>query len=181
MIEEQAIVIAVDDRFAEVEPQRRATCDHCGVKGACGTSLIDRFLGRRPVRLRVTNAIGARVGERVILGVADAVLLRAAVVAYLVPLLGLLLGAALALELADWRQWPGAQSWSLGGGVLGFALSLRWVADYSRRLRGDPRYRAVLLGRAEPPAESANQPPNETGSGPGSAPLVSLQTHHLRT
>ncbi|WPL17224.1 Sigma-E factor regulatory protein RseC [Thiorhodovibrio winogradskyi] len=176
MIEELAVVIAADDGFAEVEPQRRATCDHCGVKGACGTSLIDRFLGRRPVRLRVVNAMGARAGERVTIGVADAVLLRAALVAYLVPLLGLLLGAALALELADWRQWSGAQSWSLGGGVLGFALSLRWVAGYSRRLRTDPRYRAVLLGRDQSSEESRN----EGGSGSDRAHLVSLPTHHPR-
>jgi sigma-E factor negative regulatory protein RseC len=148
MIEEFAIVVAVDGGFAEVEPQRRATCDHCGAKGACGTSLIDRFLGRRPLRLRVENGIAARVGERVILGVADAVLLRAAVAAYLVPLIGLILGAALALAVAERLAWPGDDLWSLGGGLLGLVLSFRWVAHDSRRRRSDPRYQPQLLARA---------------------------------
>lgn len=155
MIEEIAVVTALHGATAEVEPQRRATCDHCGVKGSCGTSLIDRFLGRRPLRLNVQNAIGARVGERVLIGVADAVLLRAAVAAYLVPLLGLILGAALTLELAHRWHWPGADPWSLAGGLIGFALALRWTGGYSRRLRADPRYRPTLLGRAPTEAHAA--------------------------
>ncbi|MBK1649965.1 SoxR reducing system RseC family protein [Rhabdochromatium marinum] len=150
MIEEFAIVVATDDSYAEVEPQRRSTCHHCAVQGACGTSLIDKFLGRRPLRLRVTNSIGARVGERVILGVADAMLLRAAVAAYLLPLFGLMLGAALALELAAWGRWPGGDLWAVAGALLGFTLALRGVAGYSRRLRADERYQPCLLGRAAP-------------------------------
>jgi sigma-E factor negative regulatory protein RseC len=169
MIEEFAIVVAADERFALVEPQRRATCDHCGVRSTCGTSLIDRFLGRRPLRLQVENPLAAKVGERVILGVADAVLLRAALVAYLVPLGGLMLGAAALGELASWRHWPGGESWALGGGLLGFGLALRWVSTYSRRLRQDPRYRAVLLGRAENADDAAGQNPcTVTSTMPGS-------------
>ncbi|MBK5970564.1 MULTISPECIES: SoxR reducing system RseC family protein [Thiorhodovibrio] len=158
MIEEAAIVVAVHGSDAEVEPQRRATCDHCGVKGTCGTSLIDRFLGRRPLRLHVENAIGARVGERVMIGMADAVLLRAAVAAYLVPLLGLIFGAAVTLELATRWQWPGADLWSLAGGLLGFALALRWTGSYSRRLRANPHYRPTLIGRAPADASVGDRP-----------------------
>lgn len=149
MIEEFAVVVAVDGDVAEVEPQRRASCDHCGVKGACGTSLIDRFLGRRPLRLMVENPIAARVGERVVLGVADDALLKAALAAYLAPLGGLILGGGLGLEIAGWLGQPTLQDlWSLTGGAIGFVLTLRWVAGFSRRLRQDPRYRPVLIGRA---------------------------------
>lgn len=153
MIEESAIVVATEGTFADVEPQRRASCDHCGVRATCGTSLIDRFLGRRPLRLRVENVLDAQVGERVTLGVADAVLLRAALVAYLVPLAGLIFGAAVLNALVLWGHWPGGEHWAFAGGLLGFGLALRWVACYSRRLRQDPRYRAVLLARA-PGAEN---------------------------
>lgn len=149
MIEEAAIVIAIHEGTAEVQPQRRATCDHCGVKGACGTSLIDRFLGRRPLRLRVDNAIGARIGEQVTLGMDESVLLRAALAAYLAPLAGLILVGAAALELAARWHWPGGDLWSLGGGLAGFVLSMVWVAGYSRRLRSDPRYRPILLERVK--------------------------------
>lgn len=148
MIEELAVVVATDQHGAEVEPQRRAGCDGCGVRGACGTSLIDRFLGRRPVRLHVANAIDAKVGDRVIIGLEESILTRAALAAYLVPLLGLILFAILARELARAFHWPGAELWSMAGALVGFVLALRWVAGYGRRLRAHPRYRALLLRHA---------------------------------
>ncbi len=180
MIEQLAVVITADDRFAVVEPQRRSTCESCGVKGACGTSLLDRVLGRRPVQLRVANAIGARAGDQVLIGVADVLLLRAAVVAYLLPVLGLILGGALALELVNFLKWPGTQLWSLGGGVLGFALSLRWVADYSRRLRNDPRYHAELLERVHPEVKIKVAQVSALKSEVEATPQVRHLSHPLR-
>lgn len=145
MIEEQAIVIASDPEIAEIEAVRRGACGSCGASAACGTSLLDRFLGRRPLRLRVDNVLGAQIGDRVILGVPEAALLRAAFSAYLVPLFGLILGAIFARELAvatgSWTQ----ELASLVGGLLGFALSFLWLRGYSARLAANPRYRPVML------------------------------------
>jgi len=147
LIEEQAIVISCDGEIAQIEALRRSACGSCSAKSGCGTSILDRVLGRRPMRLSVANRIGARVGERVIIGVPESGLLRAAVSAYLLPLLALIAGAIGGKQLGYATGFIGAESASLVGAVLGFALALRWLKGYSGRLAEDPRYRPVILRR----------------------------------
>jgi sigma-E factor negative regulatory protein RseC len=154
LIEEQATVVRVDQTIAWVEAMRRSTCGQCSAAAGCGTSLLDRFLGRRPLRLEVENSLDVGTGDRVIVGVPEGAMLRAAAAAYLGPLLGLLLGAVLGRHLG--LAWlaplaPGGGEWlSLLGGGVGFGLALRLVAGYSRSLARDPRFRPVLLRRDEP-------------------------------
>lgn len=148
MIEESAVIVARDGEFADVQALRRGACGGCGAKAACGTSLLDRFLGRRPLRLRVVNVIDASVGEQVVVGVPEAALLRAAVSAYLVPVLGLILGAMLGQEFASLSASSASDPFSVIGGLVGFGLALLWLRGYSARLGSNPRYRAVLLRRA---------------------------------
>lgn len=147
MIEESAVVVDRDGEFVEVQALRRGACGHCGAKSACGTSLLDRFLGRRSLYLRVINAIDAGVGEQVVIGVPEAALLRAAFSAYLVPLIALILGAILGQEVANSVGLLSSELVSLIGGLVGFGLALIWLRVYSARLGSDPRYRAVLLRR----------------------------------
>lgn len=147
MIEEDARVIAIKGEIAEVEAQRRGSCGSCAAKGACGTSLLDRFLGRRPLQLRVQNDLGANLGDLVVIGVPESALLRAAVAAYLVPLLALILGAIGGQALAGYMSFALTELAATLGGLLGFLLSLRWLSAHSRRLAVDDRYRAVMLRR----------------------------------
>ena len=147
MIEESAVVLSRDGNMAEVQAVRRGACGGCGARDACGTSLLDRFLGRRPLRLHLMNGIDAQVGEQVIIGVPEEALLRAAVAAYLAPLVGLIVGAIGAHELAGASGLVPPQGASLLGALTGFALVFRWLQGYSARLAADPRYRAVLLRR----------------------------------
>ena len=80
-----------------------------------------------------------------VIGVPEAALLRSALAAYVGPLVGLLAGAILGQELAA-DFVPGSPA---GPSVLlaaaGFALALRWVKRYSRRMAADPRFRTAIL------------------------------------
>lgn len=154
MIEEQAVVARLDGEDAEVEVQRRSACGGCGASGSCGISALDRYFGRRISLLRVANDIGARPGDAVVIGLSETAMLRAALAAYLAPLLGLLLGAIGAQAIADALAWS-SQAGVILGGLLGLVLVLRWLSGYSARLARDPRYRAVILRRADasPPVE----------------------------
>jgi sigma-E factor negative regulatory protein RseC len=147
LIEESAVILARDGDFADVQALRRGACGSCGAKAACGTSLLDRFLGRRALRLRVVNVIDAGVGEQVVIGVPEAALLRAAVAAYLVPVTGMILGAILGQEIAGLSASSASDPLSIIGGLVGFGLALLWLRGYSARLKTNPRYRAVLLRR----------------------------------
>lgn len=150
MIEQLARVLSLsaglgpgDPGLAEVQVERQASCGSCSAQTGCGVSLLDRLLGRRPQRLLVVNGIGVRVGETVVIGVPEGALLKAALAAYLGPLVGLFAGALLV------EGWFGAaaQGLTLIGAALGFVLALLGLRRYSRRLASDPRYRARLLRR----------------------------------
>ncbi len=154
MIEERAVVLAVGPGLAEVQALRRGSCGSCSANGACGTSLLERFFGRRALRLTLVDPIGVRAGDEVVVGVPEEALLRAAFAAYLVPLLSLIGAAIAAREVALWLGVGSVEPWSLLGGVVGFVGALRWVARYSRRLGDDERYRAVLLRRVGPAPRS---------------------------
>ncbi len=145
MIEEQAIVVSSEAGIAEVEIVRRSTCGACSARSGCGVSLLDRVLGRRPQRLLLVDKLSVRPGDEVIVGIPEGALLKAAVAAYMVPLIGLLAGAI----GGDLLRVDGSsgQSLPLLTGAVGFSVALLVTRLYSRRLAADPRWRAVLLRR----------------------------------
>ena len=148
MIEEQGRVIRVNGALAEVDCVRRSACGGCSVNGACGTSLLERYLGRKPLALQAANAIGARPGDQVVVGIPDETLPQAAFVAYLMPLLVMLLGALGGEWLADLTRVSWSQAPVLLGGIIGLGLGFRWSAGFSARRAADPRFQAVILRRA---------------------------------
>jgi sigma-E factor negative regulatory protein RseC len=151
VIEETGTVTAVSGGMAEVECERRSTCGSCSVHGACGTSLLERFFGRKQHVLAAANPVGAEPGDRVVVGIREGVMLQAAFTAYLVPLLAMML-AALGSEWLAERLMP---AWSEGlsalAGLAGLACGLWWLSLYSARRNTDERFQAVVLRRSIPP------------------------------
>jgi sigma-E factor negative regulatory protein RseC len=148
VIEEIGVVVSVDGDMAEVEGQRRSTCGSCAVNGACGTSLIDRYLGRKRSLLRAYNPIGAGPGDPVVLGVPEGALLEASFVAYLVPVLAMI-GGAIAGDYTAGRLAPAyAQAMSVLGGLGALAAAIWWLGRFSRAKSADDPYRPRILGRA---------------------------------
>lgn len=165
MIEEEGTVLSLCGDLAVVRTERRAGCDGCGSQSGCGTALMDRFLGRRSVTLRARNQAGATVGDRVVVGVSEAGLLVAAFAAYVVPLLGLLLGGA----LGQWLGGPdsfataadgGADIPALMGALLGFLLALFWLRRYSAQRVRLPENVPVVLRRLSGEASCQPIPPS---------------------
>jgi sigma-E factor negative regulatory protein RseC len=143
MIEETGVVVGVTGDLAEVETKRQGACGSCSASGSCGTSLLARYLGRRPLLLRATNGVGAVPGDTVVVGVPEGGLLRASLAAYLVPLLGLM-GGGLA---GDGLLPGGGEAASALGGLAGLALGLAWLGRFGRSHGEDPHYRPVVLRR----------------------------------
>lgn len=151
MIEETGVVIAARGELAEVECRRQSACGGCAAHGACGTSLLDRYLGRRQLLLTVHNPVGAGPGDQVVVGVPEEALLTASFAAYLVPLLAMIGGALAGGTIAE--TWlAAAAGLQILGGVGGFAAGLFWLARFSRARGEDPRYRAVILRRSHAPS-----------------------------
>ncbi len=126
MIEEEASVVRVSAGLAEIVTDRRDACGSCSAKHGCGTSLLATWLPQRRLSFRITNEIGAQVGDRVVVGLDESALQRGSLLLYAAPLVGLLSGAIAGEGLFPRVGW----SSELGAvllGLLGLTMALGLV------------------------------------------------------
>lgn len=117
--EVKAVVKAVDGADVLLEVTQEG-CGRCDQPGGCGGQKLTSMLGSGPTLYRVSNRTGAQVGDCVRLGIPAPVVRRSATLAYVYPLLALILGAALGMEIGG---DPGAML----GGLFGIAGAWYWV------------------------------------------------------
>jgi sigma-E factor negative regulatory protein RseC len=116
-----AVVVEAAGSEVWVEvPGRAHACGSCKNTDACQGGLLG--LGAGPRRYRVNNLIGARVGDRVQLTVADGTLWRASLASYVLPVLLAIGGAVIGQSMAG-DAW--AVLGTLAGLGCGFALLRR--------------------------------------------------------
>jgi len=135
MLEETARVIEVKDGWLIAETASRSSCSHCGA-GSCSTSVVAKLFGLRHNRLLIDNTLGARVGDEVVVGIPDQVLVSASLLAYLLPLVVMLCVTAVGDRL-------GMNEFALSllapsGLALGF-FTVRWHLRRNASQRYEPR------------------------------------------
>lgn len=144
MIEETATVVRIEEGSAWVSTSRRNACGHCGSGSDCGTAMLAKLFGDKENLLRLDNSLGAEVGEQVVIGVSNALLLKASLLAYLLPLLVFIAMVALG-------QWAGInEELSSLAGFIGLGLGL-WITNHiTGGAQGRKHYCPVMLRRAVP-------------------------------
>lgn len=153
MTDTRAIVIAVDGHEALVESMQGGGCGNCDSANGCGSGKLSQLFGSKPRRFRVLNDGNAQVGTIVQVSVPEGVLLRSALLMYLLPLLLMLGGAMLAAQMASDASSTDIYA-ALGGGF--GLLSGFWLAKgVSVRHRWSSVAQAVILPSSE--AGSARQ------------------------
>ncbi|MCU7943180.1 MAG: SoxR reducing system RseC family protein [Candidatus Thiodiazotropha sp. (ex Cardiolucina cf. quadrata)] len=145
MIEEPATVISIDDEHAVVETEQRPACGACTDAGGCSTSLISGLFKRRHSRLRVSNPIHARPGQRVIIGVQENALLKVSFLAYLLPLVCMILMAILTQAAATLFIWQIGELPQVVGGLLGLIGGFILLRQFAGQKQNEPGYQAVIL------------------------------------
>jgi len=142
IIKEPGRIVAIELGAAWVETQRSSTCSSCSAQKACGHGLINANSNRGNQRVLVPLSEGDNsqyvVDEIVELTVDEAQLVRAALLMYLLPLLGLLSGASLGAAIA-----PGDFVAAFGA-LAGFVLALygvRWFSMGEKFARFGPKLR----------------------------------------
>ena len=148
MIEETAVVTRCDGEHAWVEKVRQSSCGQCSQSQGCGISMLDRWFGRRMVQVRALNSIGATCGDRVVLGMEEQALIKAALLLYLLPLICLLVAAMVG---ARWAEVLNTNSdiVSIFSGIAGLLLGLSVVRYHLRRQGQTAAMQAVILRRLE--------------------------------
>lgn len=94
MLEEQARVTRVSGERVFFKNIQTSACGNCQQQDACGTALYARFLPSREMALK--SSLNLKPGDRIVVGIEEAHLLRASFFVYLLPLLIMLLTVGLA-------------------------------------------------------------------------------------
>lgn len=144
-VEGIARVVGVNGATAWLEPEQTSSCGSCASASSCGAGGIGTTANRIAARrFALDNANGLRVGERIVVGIAERALIRAALTAYGLPLAmaltaGGIAESAFASDLATMA--------AMAGGLLFGLLLARLIA---RRLAVSGELAPHFLRRARP-------------------------------
>lgn len=144
MAEEYGTIIKLKGSIAVIKAQRTSACESCSSKKSCSTGNVDN-----EIFVEAENAVGAKVGDKVIFNVGAASVLKAGLLLYLLPIIcfitGVVLGQVVFAPLLPGKN-PDLISGLFGAGFLAaafFGLKLYGrLADKSKSMR--PRILKVV-------------------------------------
>lgn len=148
MIEEQGRVVAVEPGAVWVETLRKSTCSSCSAKAGCGQGLADTLgVKSRRGHVRAVSHLHLHVGDAVVIGVHETLLVRSSLLVYFLPLLALFAAALTADHFSLGEPLVIACSFM---GLFTAWFGVRW---FSARHANDPALqpmvvRALLAGTA---------------------------------
>ncbi|WP_339487630.1 SoxR reducing system RseC family protein [Pseudomonas sp. EL_65y_Pfl2_R95] len=140
MIEEQGRVVAVESGAVWVETLRKSTCSTCSANAGCGQGLLDKLgVDSRRGYVRALSNLQLSVGDHVVIGVREDLLVRGSLLVYLMPLIGLFAAAVLADQLSL------SEPLVILSGFAGLAASWLGVRWRSSRVAEDPQLQPVVM------------------------------------
>lgn len=119
MIDANATVTSLDGDYAIVQMEETTGCGRCYEEGGCGGNNLGKMLCNSPGTFRVLNSGNASVGDRVTITIDEGVIRDSVILAYVLPLLSLFIGAFAGLSFAG-------EAGAIGGSIVG--LIAAWVA-----------------------------------------------------
>jgi len=135
MIEETAIVTAIHGEQITVKSEVKSTCSGCQQVDTCGSGQISKAFPHKTLFLEIPSALPLKLGDKVVIGLSEKVLLSTAWQVYGFPLLGMLVFALIGQQLSpslnitgEWLQVLLAAV----GGYLGYKLACRLVNKKSK-------------------------------------------------
>jgi sigma-E factor negative regulatory protein RseC len=149
MIEQSAMVVSVEAGYAWVMPQQKAGgCSSCSSGSTCSSSSPFDFLNKAPQKIRVLNPLYARPGEQVIVGMQGEALVVYSLLAYLMPLLGLIFAAILGHVVFLFLGLD-AEIGAVMAGIAGLFAGLHIANVFSLRSLHSSKFQPVILRTKE--------------------------------
>ncbi|WP_020405553.1 SoxR reducing system RseC family protein [Hahella ganghwensis] len=140
MIEEQGRVVAIDSDFVWINTMRESACQTCSASKGCGQKVLNSISGGKASQIKVARTLDVGVGDMVLVGIAEETLMKASFLAYLLPLLVMILSAGVADAVFSLPDPIVALI-----GLSGLAAGLLLVKTLSFRLSCNPTYHPQLL------------------------------------
>ena len=137
MLSERGVVVEDAGGEVRVRVTRSAMCADCASKGSCHA-----LSGAPNAVVSARNEAGARVGDLVEVCLPEAALLGASALLYLVPVLGLVLGAVVGDLL--WADSLGPNGGPGLGALLGLVVCFAVVGFVSRHRRLGAKFKPVV-------------------------------------
>lgn len=124
--------------LAKVKTQRQSACQSCELKSGCGQGLLNQLSNSKGLVIDLENRIHAIKGDIVLLSLPDEGLVSAALLMFIAPLIGLIVGGGLGAFLSF------SEPIVAFCGLVGFGLGLGFVRLVSARREDDPRFKPVM-------------------------------------
>ena len=159
MIEQQAVIIALErnqvggntavsdsasHEIATLEIMRKTACGLCGQTRGCGNSLWGKIFAHQSKPFKAANSIQAKVGDGVVVGINEQVLLRSALLLYALPLATMLIGALLSGVFVA-KTASQADLHAVIAAVIGLVLGFAWVKRYTASAQYTADTQPVIL------------------------------------
>ena len=147
MILETGRIVAIEPAGVWVETIRQSACGSCKAEKGCGQSLLNKWDGHTAyiwVLLEGRNPDAYQLGDEIQLGIPENVIAKGAMLAYMLPLLTLVLATAFAhYQFAN----EGITALSGVAGLVVGGFAVRW---YSRFTHFDAELQPVLVDGRKP-------------------------------
>ncbi len=150
-MEKSARIVKIHGEIATVIVKQQNACSVCSVNSLCGTSVLSSIFTRK-AEFDVINEAGAKVGDEVYLEISDAVLIKASIAMYLLPILFLLAGAIIGEKFL--YTLANAEVASIIGGVTGFFLGILFYKSYSKRLKESMDNTPISISQSQQSCDS---------------------------
>lgn len=151
MLKETGRVVAVEDDGLWVETLKQSTCGACAARHGCGQKLLmtaDKSSNMTFIKALFEGQSRSQdwtVGDNAILGISENALVWAALIAYGIPLLFMIIGAYAGTNLGSGGSHELMSAFGALSGLLVGGLSVRIHQRFSRK---KSFYQAYVIGKA---------------------------------
>lgn len=137
MATERGIVMRTGVETAWIKVVPSEACEGCSSHGSCGAQ-------RGDMEVEVLNPMGAKEGDRIVVDMETASLLKASFLLYVFPIICMIAGAALGMEIAERYGFDGSALSALVGFGF-FCASIVFIKRKGNQMAARQAYRPKIV------------------------------------
>lgn len=145
MMKEWATVVSWQQGVALLRCEPKAGCGSCTARSGCGAQALNELVPETEHHLRLPIAQPLEPGQRIEVGIAEGSLLRSAMLVYMTPLFGVMLGGG----LLQW--WLGSDAAAVLGAIVGGGAAFMIARVLAKRFDDQAAYQPMVLQIGLPP------------------------------